>query len=159
MEGADHVLTQRVVHTRLTTHGRINLRQQRGRNLNKINATLVAGCREPGHVADHATAERHQAAISVEAIFQEGVKNPTQDVQGLVFFAVRQDYLFKLVPGQRLFYRVEIQRCDRLVTYQHDLAAANPGPIEFRLLQQLRTNVNRVAAVPEVKMQDSVHGC
>ena len=65
VERADHVLAARVVDAGLAADRGVDLREQRGRHLHEVDAALVAGGGEAGHVADHAAAERDDAGVAV----------------------------------------------------------------------------------------------
>ena len=83
----------------LAAHRGVDLRQQRGGYLDEVDAPLVAGRRKAGHVADHAAADGNQAAVPIEPVLQQGVEDPVEDVQILVFLAVGQNHLRDLVAG------------------------------------------------------------
>ena len=72
VEGADHVLAERVVDRGLAAHRRIDLRQQRRRHLHEGHAAHVAGGGKAGDVADHAAAEREQHGLAVAALRPAG---------------------------------------------------------------------------------------
>ena len=63
MKGADQILAARMIDPGLAAHRGIHLRQQRGGHLHVIDAPLVAGGREAGHVADDPAA----SATSVQS--------------------------------------------------------------------------------------------
>ena len=67
MEGADEVLALGQVHTGLAAHARVDHGEQRRRQLHEGDPAQVRGSGEPGEVADHAAAERHDEARSVDA--------------------------------------------------------------------------------------------
>jgi hypothetical protein len=90
MERPDHVLARRVVDGRLAAHRRIDQRQQGGRHLNEIDATLVDGRGKSGHVADHTAAEGHDQTPAVETRLQQRIEDAVQAVPGLVGFTGRQ---------------------------------------------------------------------
>ena len=69
IEGADQVLPERMVDADFSADRRVDLRQQRRRHVDQRDAAQIRGRGEPGHVADHAAAEREQrrGAIGVGA--------------------------------------------------------------------------------------------
>ena len=126
VEGADHVLAQRVVDAGLAADRGIDLRQQRGRHLHEGHAAHVAGGGEAGHVADHAAAQRDQRGLAVAFVGQQGVEDQVQRLPVLVLFAVGQHDLDHVAAGraQRRGDAFEVQRRDGGVGDDGDLAAA-----------------------------------
>lgn len=61
------------------------------RALDEVNAPLVAGCREAGHVADNAAAERYQGYIASGIVPEEGRYDALDAVKVLVLLTVLQD--------------------------------------------------------------------
>ena len=55
MKRPDHVLAQRVINPRLSTHGGVDLRQQRRRYLDKGHTALITGGSKSHHIAHHAS--------------------------------------------------------------------------------------------------------
>ena len=90
IERADHVLAQRVVDGRLAAHGRIDLRQQRGRHLYERNTAHVAGRCETRHVAHHAAAKRKQHRLAVAAVLEQRIENQVERVPVLMDFSIGQ---------------------------------------------------------------------
>jgi hypothetical protein len=71
MERTDHVLPERVVDSGLSTHRRVDVREQCRRNLHERHAALVDRCRKSGEVADDATAERDQCRPPLGLLLEE----------------------------------------------------------------------------------------
>ena len=66
MESADHVFPKRVVDGSLAADRCVDLCKQRCRNLDKIDATLIACGGESGNIADHATTESDQHTVTIQ---------------------------------------------------------------------------------------------
>ena len=112
VKSADHVFTQRVVDRRLTTHRRIDLRQQRRWNLHKRHAAHIAGRGKAGHVAHHTAAQSKQHGLAVAAVLQQCVKNQLQSGPVLVRLAIGQGHQQHLgiSAGQRRLQTRGIKR-------------------------------------------------
>ncbi|KAG0921442.1 hypothetical protein G6F31_020322 [Rhizopus arrhizus] len=104
-----------MVDGRLAAHRRIHLGQQGCGHLQESHAAHVYGSREPGHVADHAAAQRHQHAAAVQAMGQQGVEDQVQRLPVLVGLAVGQfDAQHALAgAGQRRLGALAVQRRHR----------------------------------------------
>ena len=64
-----------MIDSRLAANGRIDLRKQGCRHLNKRHTALVAGCRKACHIADHANAQEQEKFQKIEQIsFAENKK-------------------------------------------------------------------------------------
>ena len=88
VKGADQVLAGGMVHAGLAADRGVDLREQRGRQLDEIDTALVAGGGEPGHVADHAPAERGDARVAVEARLDHGVEDAGHGSERLVRLSI-----------------------------------------------------------------------
>ena len=65
VEGADQVLAERVIDAHLAADRAVDLREQRGRDLDQPDAAQVRGRDEPRHVADDAAADRDDAGAAI----------------------------------------------------------------------------------------------
>jgi hypothetical protein len=90
VEGAHHVLAERMVDRGLAAHRRVHLREERGGHLQVRDAALVGGRREAGDVADHAAAERDQDRPAVACASSSAAKMRSSVCQALVGLAVGQ---------------------------------------------------------------------
>ena len=155
VEGADHVLAQRVVDARLAADGGIDLRQQGGGHLHEADAAHVAGRRIAGQVADHAAAQRHQGGLAVAFIGQQRVEDLHQAGPVFIFFAVRQDDAdhFAAIAGQRRLQAAQVQRRDGGIGDDGHLVAADMAQQRIGVGQQAGTDGDRVAAFVEVYAQ------
>src|SRR5690606_33657270 len=100
VEGADHVLAQGAVDAGLATHGRINLGEQRGGDLDEVHATLIGSCGKTAHVSDNASTEGKQGAVSGKVALEQGIVDAADSLQGLVFLAIRQHHGTQVVVSQ-----------------------------------------------------------
>jgi hypothetical protein len=131
------------------------LREQRRRNLDEIDAALEARRRVTRHVADHAAAERDEAAVAVKARVDEPVDDRRERRKRLLALAVRQhDGLHVSIPKRRA-HGVQVERRDDLVADDQDLFRGRR--IKRRFGNQARSDVNRIAARSE-RDRKAVHG-
>jgi hypothetical protein len=128
----------------------IDLRQQRGGNLDEMHAALIAGRRETGHVADHAAAESDERAIAVEAKVRNKAVNTSPRTSSVLYCSPsgRIDR-FVAQPGQRGASPVEIQRRDGGITDHQHLPTGKMGAQQVGPIQQAWTDVDGIAAVAE----------
>ncbi len=159
VERADHVLAERMVDPGLAAHRRIDLRQQRGGNLDEGHAALVARRREPGHVADHPAAQRDQRGLALGALGQQRIENQVQRFPVLVCFAVRQHHLRHRHPAgfQRRRQLRQIQRRHRGIGHDHHALLRQMRQDQPGLAQQAGADVDGVGAVAEVD-GEGLHG-
>jgi hypothetical protein len=160
MERPDHVLARRVVDGRLAAHRRIDERQQGGRHLNEIDATLVDGRGKSGHVADHTAAEGHDQAPAVESRLQQRIEDAVQAVPGLVGFTGRQGHGQQRgsVIAQAGAQPGLVQRAHSLVGDDRHLTAAGQRAQGIALSEQTGLDQDGVAAFGEGNL-DRSHGC
>ncbi len=150
VEGADQVLAAGMVDPGLAAHGRIDLGEQRGRELHVVHAALVAGGRETCHVADDAAAEGRYAGVAVHALLDERVEHPREGVERLVALAVRQDDVLNPPARESVPHPLEVQRRHRVVR-DHQHVACIDGFVEHRRrAEQARSDQDRVAALAEL---------
>ncbi len=112
-----------MVDRRLAADRGIDLRQDRGRDLNEVDPAHIDGAGKAGQVADDAAAQRDDHVLAVEACVQHGVENEFQAVEGFRLFAGRNNDLMRLVAGglELRQYAVRMQRADVAVGH-HDHA-------------------------------------
>ena len=89
MKRAGKVFARRQIYSGLSTHGRIDLREQSRRDLNQRNAAQVNRGRKSGEVAHDASTERNHGIASLETRFAYEAKRLLERAQRLVAFAVR----------------------------------------------------------------------
>ena len=152
VEGADHVLAQRVVDRRFAAHRRIHLRQQRGGHLHEGHAAHVAGRREAGQVPDHAAAEGEQDGAPVAAVLQQGVEDEVQRGPVLVGLAVGQldPQHVGIVRGQRRLEPRRVQAAHGPVGDDHRMPGLRQAGEAGRVVEQAGADQDVVAALVQV---------
>ncbi|MNS87181.1 hypothetical protein D3C72_1211150 [compost metagenome] len=159
MEGADHVLAERVVDAGLAAHRRIHLRQQRGRHLDERHPAHIAGGGKPGHVAHHPAAQRHQRGLAVGAGLQQRVEDQVQRFPLLEGLAVGQrDRAHGL--AERLQAGLDarcVQRPYGFIGDDDGVLAAHVRAQQFGVVQQAGTDMDGVAALAQVDFKRN-HG-
>ena len=65
VEGADQILSERMIDPDLAANRRIHLGQKRGRDVHERDAAQVAGRGKSGHVADDASAECDERRLAI----------------------------------------------------------------------------------------------
>ncbi len=153
MKRADQVLAAGVIDAGLAAHGRVDLGQQRRRHLHEVDAALVAGGREPGHVADHAAAERDHAGIAVQAGLDQRVEHALEHGQGLVLLAIGQFDRAHALAGEAREQARGVQRTDRFVRDDEDVARRDVTGDQVRVVEQACADHDRVAASAQVDLQ------
>ena len=89
VEGPDQVLPLGQVHRRLAPDRGVDLRRERGRDLEERHASHVGGGDEPGHVARGAAAERHDQVVAMGLLRGELVQQRGGDLERLRVLARR----------------------------------------------------------------------
>ena len=69
MERADEIFARLEIDADLAADRRINLRQQRGGHLDKVDAAQVRRGDKPREISDNSTAERNDERFAFEAVF------------------------------------------------------------------------------------------
>ena len=138
-----------MIDTGLAADGAVDLRKQRRRHLDEINATHVTGCGETGNVPHNATAQRNDGRVAVGAVLDERVENILHGFEGLVRLTVRQADHADLLAGEVREQRIEIQRLDRFVGDHEAVGTANVAREIEVAAEQSATDENRVAALTE----------
>ena len=153
VEGADHVLAQRVVDAGLAAHRGIDLGQQRGRHLDEVHPALIAGRGEPAHVADHPATKGDEGGLAIMAILQQTVEDQLQGFPVLVRLAIGQHDRANRAVAQGAQQALQIERRDGLVGDDRHLAPGEMGQEAFRLIQKALADVDRVAALTELDVK------
>ena len=156
VEGADHVLAERVVDAGLAADRGVHLGEQRRRQLHEVDAALVARRGEARHVADDAAAEGDDGAAPVEPLAEQRLVDPFERLEVLVRLALGEDDVRRGHVAEPPERALEVKRGDALVGDDHRA----PGDVIGEQLappEQALTDVDRVAAVAEVDAQ-GVHG-
>ncbi len=155
VEGADHVLAERVVDRGLAADGRIDLREQGRRHLDERDAALIDRRGKAGDVADHTAAQRDDRGASLAAVLEQRIENRIERLPVLVVLAIGQDDAQRVDAGalQTRFKTLQIQR-------RHDLVGDDGGALlrqalddQLGLLQNTRADVDRIAALAERDVQ------
>ena len=89
VECADQVLALPRVDCGLAADGGIDLRQERGRHLDVIDAAANDRCGKAAEIADHAAAERHDDIAAFDPGRQQIVADPFKKTEALAAFAGR----------------------------------------------------------------------
>ena len=158
IESADHIFAERVVDGGFAAYGGVHLRQQRGGNLNKAHAALVARGGEAGQIADHAPAEGDQRGIAPVRFFKQRRKHLLQHRQRFVLFTIGKDHLIHHDAPllQHLPDTLQIKRRQGLVGDQHRLLTRLQRHKRSRIVKQSGGDGNRVAALPK-RYSNSLH--
>src|SRR5688572_1698505 len=90
MESPDEVFSTWMIDPRLTTYGRVDLRQQSSRNLRISDPALIRRCGKPRDVADHAAAEGDYDSVAMEARVHERIQYRPIRVQCFELLAIGQ---------------------------------------------------------------------
>jgi hypothetical protein len=101
IERTNHVLAERMIDCRLAANRGIHLREQRRGNLDEWHATLIAGRREPAHVADHTAAQSNQNGTAFTARTEQGIEYSVEGFPGFELLAIRQNNRQHLNPSRR----------------------------------------------------------
>ncbi len=115
------------------TDGRIDLRQQSRRHLNKRHAALIAGSGETAHIADYTAAEGYQRNTPLAAFLQQYIENSIDGLQGFIRFAVGQHDAFNVKTFESSFGFIQIQRRNNVIADDHHLFAFDVGADEIGL--------------------------
>ena len=83
------VLPARVIHRGLSSHARVNLRKQRGRDLHQRNTPEIRRGDEPGEIAERTPSESHQDGLTVGSKLEKGVVHARRGPKRLGPLAVR----------------------------------------------------------------------
>ncbi len=159
MERADHVLAEPVVDTGLAADRRVDLRQQRRRQLHEAHAALVGRGREAGDVADDAAAQRDDGHAAIEACLEHRIVDRFEHRGVLESLAVRHDDRHDAIAERRQGRneRVAVQRRDGLVRDERDVTTTGArieeaGPersMGARLAKRSVDDADRIAAFAE----------
>ena len=154
MESADQILTARMIHAGLAADRRIHLRQQGRRNLDEIDAALIARGGKPRDVAHDATAQRQHTGIATEAVGHQHIENARDVGQRLERFAVGQDALDDSPVRKPSLDGVGVERRYGRITYQDHIARAYPLAEDRGVVEQTAADQDRVGACAECNIQD-----
>jgi len=136
-----------MVDTGLAAHRRIDLGQQCGRNLDEIDAALIAGGGKTGHVTDDPAAEGDDRGAAVVTGGQQAVEDQLQGFPVLEGFAVRQHHGNHRERRKAAGQTFEIERRHGLVGDDCHLPPVDMRRQQLGLIQQTFANMNRVAAL------------
>lgn len=137
----------------LAADGRVNLGEQRGRHLNKRNASLVACRSKADNITYHTAPQSDQSGITTMAGFQQSRHDPLEGRQGFVGLAIGQDQVFHLKTGQQLNDLFKIQGRDHGIGHYHDPLALDRLRQYLGALQQTGSYLYRVAAFTQFDLQ------
>ena len=151
MEGADHVLAARVIDRGLAADRRVDLREQRGRDLQERDAALIDGGGKACEVAHDPAAQGDEQRVAPAACREQGVEDAFQHLPALGLFAIRNrhvnDARASLLQTPGNFFQIE--PCDDVIRDDRRATAAQIGPVELRALEQPGADVDRVRALAE----------
>jgi hypothetical protein len=123
VEGADQVLAVAAVDPGLAAHRAVDLGQERGGDLDVVDAAEQGRGREPGEVAHHPAAQRHDREPPLRPVRQQVVEQGAQVAQALRGLARRQHDAPRgdARPRQRGLEPVRVpRRRQPLVGHDHD---------------------------------------
>src|SRR5690606_32499027 len=144
VEGANHVLAQRVIDPGLAAHRGVDLGKQRGWHLDEVDPALIASRSKTGHITNHTTPKGDDGGASVVAGLQQTVEDLLQGLPGLEYLAVRQHHRGDGVVAQRAAQSVQIERCDGFIGNQSDLTARYVARKKPLLGQQPRPEIDGI---------------
>ena len=125
IEGTDHVLAQRMVDPGFAAHGRINLREQGGWHLDKVDTALIASGGKPGHVTNHATTKGNHRGAPVMAGCEQAIENQLQGFPVFERFAIGQDDRQHRIPRQAAGQALKIEGSHGGVGHNRHLATGD----------------------------------
>jgi hypothetical protein len=155
VEGADHVLAERVVDRGLAADAGIDLRQQRGRHLDERHAALIRGGGKADHVADDPAAQRDQRRRTLDARAEQCVEDQVERRPVLVRLAVRQhDQLMRDTRRvQRTLHAGRIQWRDDVIADDDRALAPERRGEQISAVDQAATDVDVVGALVKCNSQ------
>ena len=161
VERADQVLAARVIDAGLAADRGIDLREQRRRHLHEVDAALVAGGREPGHVADHAAAERDHAGVAVQPSARPARRRRGRGTRASCAARRRAaTHRRRAGPARPRSRRSRYSGPTvSLVTTSTSRAGDPARRATRRVVNQPRTDQDRVARVPEVHVDAFARRC
>ena len=157
VKGADQVLAGGMVHACLAADRGVDLREQRGRQLDEIDTALVAGGGEPGHVADHAPAERGDARIAVEARLDHGVEDAGHGSERLVSLSIGKSESLHALARQARPHALQIQRAHGLAGDDQHVPGVDRAAQDRRVAQQFRPDQDRILATAQPDVDPRRH--
>src|SRR3954471_384216 len=149
VEGTDHVFAAWVIDRGLAADRRVDLREQRGRDLQQRHAALVDGGGKAGEVAHDPAAEGDEQRVASAARLEQGVEHAFEHLPALGLFAVAHDDLGDPRAFQALPEPGQVERRDHFVRHDGGAAPGEVGPVELRALEQPAADVNRVRALAQ----------
>ncbi|MNZ94076.1 hypothetical protein D3C78_1131770 [compost metagenome] len=136
----------------LAADRRVDLGQQGGRHLDEVDAALIAGGSEAGHVTDHAATQGDHGGAAVVPCSQQAIEDQLQGFPVLVGFAIGQYHRQHRIGTQGLAQAFEIQGRDGLVGNDGNLPPGDVRRQQLGLVQQAFANVDRVATLAQVDL-------
>ena len=140
-----------MVDARLAADRRIDLRQQRGRQLDVVDAALIAGGGEAGHVTDDAAAQRDDCSRR-DARARRRARRRCDSTPASVLYCSPSGRASVVVrrPARPCEHALEVQRPDRLVRDDQQYRASGTCRVRSaRVRQQSATDQDRVAALAQ----------
>ena len=115
----------------------IHLREQRRRNLDVVDAALIAGSGETGHVADDAAAERDHGGVAVETRIDQVRRRSSRSSSSVLYCSpsgrIRQ---WRALVRERCLKRREVQRRNHFVRHDQQVARCDALPQQLPIVQQ-----------------------
>jgi hypothetical protein len=90
VEGADQILTQGVIDTRLASKAGVHLRHDGRRHLHNIDTAQKGGCHESSQVTDNTTTESGDPCTAIESCFDHRPNNGLNRFKSLAPFALAE---------------------------------------------------------------------
>jgi len=148
-EGADQVFAFGNVHTGLAADRGIHLREQGGGDLDESHPAQPGRGRKAGHIAHHATAQRHQQVAAGKAAGCQPCVNLRDHLQPFVLFAGWKNKYVRCKSRlfERAHHRVRVQRPDVGIGHHQGAGGAAYFPAQRAgLAEQPASDVNLVRA-------------
>ena len=158
VEGTDHVLAQRMIDRGLAADCRIDLGEQRGRDLHERDAALVAGGDETREVADHPAAERDDGRPALDAVRDEFAHEALEIGETLGTLAILDGELQVVAPAEVARHGLGVERSDHAVGDHDDLPGTDAGVQQLGVAEQPGADVDRVGPGIEIDGQNAGHG-
>ena len=155
---ADQVLAGGMVHAGLAADRGVDLREQRGRQLDEIDTALVTGGGEPGHVADHAPAERGDARIAVEARRRPCASKMRATVASvLCSLSVGKRESLHALARQARPHALQVQRAHGLAGDDQHVPGVDRAAQDRRVAQQSGPDQDRILATAQPDVDPRRH--
>ena len=124
MKRPQQILAGLQIHAGLAADGRIDLRQQRGWNLNHRNSAHEDGGQERAHIPHHSAAKRHEHRVPIGTETHQLLRQLLKFGQRLRSLAIRHDDDFDFAAG---FGETLAQRASPMLANRRRRQCENAG--------------------------------